>query len=235
MRLYILFSTISYLILTPFLYRATTIYMSTYSIEFYSFNFWIYLVPLIFKVGLDTLYALKKNIRDILTRVNSLFFITTILIVFLTIPKTQVEIEYRNGVIQKMLSINDSLFKYYNHGVKKLPPDFIINNIIKNENQVSPFLKKGKPLKYSIFLLENDSNISQQEPGTIILVLDKDSGDYYLSMIIWNHITNKKEFFSINGEVVIIGSKSSLEQMKIDKIKREEHIRILKEQSERQN
>ncbi|MBN2695823.1 hypothetical protein JXR93_14280 [bacterium] len=231
MRLYTLFSFIIYLMLAPFIYRSISIYLNIYSIEFYSINFWIYLTPLILKLGLDIVYFIKKDKREILTRVNSIFFISIIIIIFSTIPKTQVEIQYRNSIIQKLLTINDSLFKYYNLEANKLPPDFIVNNIIKNENDKSPFLKNGKTLNHKIFLWEKGSDISTQEPGTVLLIIDNEEQQYYLSMIVWNYIKNRKELFSINGEEVIIGSKSSIQNIKVEKQKREEQLKILKEQA----
>ena len=100
---------------------------------------------------------------------------------------------------------------------KTLPDDETINNIIKTYSKITtPYLKKGKYYNYIIKQINSNEPILTNEnfaPGTIIIVIDKQNNNYYLTGFILNLTTKNTELLTVAGNPVIIDVNLNIENI----------------------
>ncbi len=208
MKFYIFFSVITYLILSGMLFRNIIIINTEYSFSFYFINSIYFYILLTIKLVIDILLFVLKKQRDVILKTGWSFFVIIVIVWFAFFPKLKKNINPANYVIKQILEINKDLFRYYNLKKKTLPDDETINNIIKTHSKtITPYLKNGEQYNYVIKQINSNEPVLSNEnfaPGTIIIVVDKQNNNYYITAFVLNLKTQKTELLTVNNNPVIV-------------------------------
>lgn len=217
MKFYIFFSVIIYLILSGLILKNIIIQSTDFSFSFYYINSIYFYIIFSIKLIIDVLLFILKNKREVILKAGWSFFVLIIVVWFAFAPKLKKSIHPNNYVIKQMLEINKDLFRYYNLKKKTLPDDETINNIIKTYSKITtPYLKKGKYYNYIIKQINSNEPILTNEnfaPGTIVIVIDKQNNNYYLTGFILNLTTKNTELLTVAGNPVIIDVNLNIENI----------------------